>query len=170
MDLALVMGALARDAEAIRSFVEGTDGDQARWKPAPDRWSILEVVNHLADEEVEDFRARCDLTLHDPDREWAPIDPQGAAAARRYNERDPEESLDRFLSERRRSLEWLAGLADPDWDRRHVHPVFGEMRAGQILISWAAHDLLHLRQLARIRYEQLARVGCPGDLDYAGSW
>lgn len=72
--------AIARLSANVATFehlLAGVSPDQARWKPDPLQWSILEVVNHLADEEVEDFRQRLELTLRDPKAEWPPIDPQG---------------------------------------------------------------------------------------------
>ena len=38
--------------------------EQARWKPGADRWSLLEVINHLYDEEREDFRKRLAVAGH----------------------------------------------------------------------------------------------------------
>ena len=57
-------------------LVSGLSLEQARWKPSLDKWSILEVVNHLYDEEREDFRQRLSLVLADPMQPWPPIDPR----------------------------------------------------------------------------------------------
>ncbi len=67
---------LRANAAVIAALVAGVTDEQARWKPDPAQWSILEVMGHLADEEVEDFRTRLDLTLHRPEAEWPRIDPQ----------------------------------------------------------------------------------------------
>jgi hypothetical protein len=164
---------LAANAEAFRALVAGVSDDQARWKPEPSQWSILEVVNHLADEEADDFRRRLELTLADPEQGWPPIDPQGWAVERRYNERDLEESLRRFLEERDRSCVWLRRLPqDADLDRAHAHPTIGVMRAGDVLASWLAHDLIHVRQITRLHYRWLERAASGQSparrLDYAG--
>lgn len=161
---------LAATAECIRALVADVGAEQARWKPSPEKWSILEVVNHLADEEVEDFRTRLDLTLHRPGEPWPGIDPQGWVAARAYAERDLGESLDRFARERERSLAWLGALADPGWERAYVHPAAGRITAGSLLASWLAHDLLHVRQITRLRYQYLAARAHPHSPAYAGPW
>ena len=57
---------LAQQASVILSLVEGVSQEQAAWKPSLQEWSILEVINHLADEELEDFHTRFDLMLHQP--------------------------------------------------------------------------------------------------------
>lgn len=160
---------LEATAKAIEALARGVDGEQARWKPAPEKWSILEVVNHLHDEEREDFRQRLDYTLHRPGERWPKIDPEGWVAARGYAERDLDESLDRFLAERRQSVEWLRGLESPDLDAVYEHPR-GRVSAGDLLAAWLAHDLLHVRQLARLRYQHLAAAAHPYRLEYAGEW
>ena len=116
MNLEQMMTALALNSGRLRALADGVSDEQARWKPDADSWSILEVVNHLADEESADFRTRLDTLLHRPDEEPPDIDPQGWVTSRGYNQRDPAESLDRFLNERQRSLEWLRGLEALDWE------------------------------------------------------
>ena len=66
MDHIAIANDLARNAETIHRMVNGVSDEQARWKPTPEDWSILEVINHLYDEEREDFRTRIDYTLHRP--------------------------------------------------------------------------------------------------------
>ena len=159
-------------AHVFRALCEGVAEEQARWKPEPSQWSILEVVNHLGDEEAEDFRRRLDLTLFHPTQAWPAIDPAGWAAERRYNERALGESLDRFLMERMRSVAWLRQLREPDLSAFHAHPKIGPLRAGDLLASWLAHDLIHVRQLTRLHYRWLERAAArhapPYRLDYAG--
>src|SRR5262245_12937351 len=82
---------LEANAGVFRALTDSVSVDQARWKPTPEQWSILEVVNHLADEEVDDFRKRIVLTLRDPESAWPPIDPPRWAIERRYNDRALEE-------------------------------------------------------------------------------
>ena len=55
---------LTQQAQTIRALVTGVSAEQARWKPTPEDWSLLEVINHLYDEEREDFRQRVDYQLH----------------------------------------------------------------------------------------------------------
>ncbi|MCB0058173.1 MAG: DinB family protein, partial [Caldilineaceae bacterium] len=61
---------MQRNAQRIAALVAGVPDEQARWKPDAESWSILEVVNHLLDEEREDFRVRIDYTLHRPGEKW----------------------------------------------------------------------------------------------------
>ena len=59
-----------------RARCDSSGVSQAMWKPAEDEWSILEVVNHLAEEETDDFRVRLGQLLEDPRKAWPPIDPE----------------------------------------------------------------------------------------------
>jgi hypothetical protein len=132
-------------------------------------------VNHLLDEERDDFRRRLDGVLHRRGEPWPPIDPPGWCAARHYNERDLAESLAGFAAEREATLAWLRGLTafdagvhDPA--QAALHPRLAELRAGDLLASWVAHDLLHLRQITRLRFRQLEAAAAPYRTEYAGSW
>jgi hypothetical protein len=142
----------------------------ARWKPPSGAWSILEIVNHLLDEETRDFRARLESTLCDPAKPWPPIDPERWAVEGRYNERDLMDSVASLVAERGNTLQWLRWLRDPDWSRTHHHPKAGPLSAGTLLASWAAHDALHLRQLAKRLYEMSVRDADGHSVAYAGEW
>ncbi len=170
MDPAPFVTALETNAPIIVALTRAVPPQQSRWRPAPDEWSALEVINHLADEEGEDFRTRLDTVLHRPEADPPPIDPEGWVLAREYNTRDLDESLDRFLAERRRSLAWLRALAAPDWSRSWSHPSGFTIRAGDLLAAWAAHDLLHLRQLVELQYHGRTEDAAPYDVEYAGPW
>jgi hypothetical protein len=161
---------LETTAASIVSLVRDMSAEQARWKPDPKSWSALEVINHLYDEEREDFRQRVDLTLHSTGVVPPPIDPEGWVTERSYNTRDLQESVERFQREREQSLAWLRSLQDPDWTLPSAHPRLQGMHAGDFLASWVAHDLLHLRQLIELRYAYLGTETERYSVRYAGEW
>ncbi len=76
MDISIASNQLKAQGEAILQLAEGLSLEQARWKPDEKSWSVLEVLNHLVDEEVLDFRRHLDHLLHTPDAPWPEIDPQ----------------------------------------------------------------------------------------------
>ena len=161
---------LRANVDVFDALTRGVSEEQSRWKPATDQWSILEVVNHLADEEVEDFRHRLDLTLHRPGEHWPPIAPEEWARERQYNSRELGQSVERLMTRRARSLRWLEGLTQPDWSRLYEHPSAGPLPAGGVLTSWLAHDFIHVRQLNRLHREYLASELADYAPDYAGPW
>lgn len=170
MELGAIIGRMERTPSVLRVMVGGLPEFAARRRGPNGAWSILEIVNHLADEESEDFRARVRSTLEDPSRPWAGIDPERAAIERAYQSRDLDESLARFTREREESIGWLRSLREPDWSRAYHHPTIGDIRAGDLMASWAAHDPLHIRQIAKRLYE-LGLDDAPGfSTEYAGKW
>ena len=160
---------LKHSAETIRSLVSGVSDEQARWKPDEEAWSILEVVNHLYDEEREDFRQRVHYFLNLPGQDFPPINPKGWVSERGYNHRDLAESIRNYQSERAKSLEWLKSLGQVDWNIVRTAP-FGQIRAGDIFVAWAAHDLLHIRQLVELHWAWNVQKAQPFEVGYAGDW
>jgi DinB superfamily len=165
-----VSARLAASAGAIEALVATVDPDLARFRPAPGKWSILEVLGHLVDEERLDFRARIELTLADPGAPWPAIEPDRWVREQDFNAREIPTLLAAFLEERRRSLAWLAGLHSADWGRSHHHPPMGDLTAASLLCAWAAHDVLHLRQISGVLYAYLSLATTPSRVDYAGTW
>jgi hypothetical protein len=164
-----VIKQLKAHSQAICALVSGLTVEEARWKPDPETWSILEVLNHLVDEEIYDFRAHVKHILHTPDQPWPEIDPVGWVSQRQYNQQDLLDTLARYETEREKSLTWLAELSAPNWDAAVILP-WGTLSAGDMLASWLAHDLLHVRQLVELRYLVARKASQPYRIEYAGKW
>ncbi len=169
MDFDYCLQQMASNAVRIRALVDGVNEQQARWKPDPQSWSILEVVCHLLDEERKDFRVRLDFTLRNPGGTWPRIDPEGWVTEHNYNEQDLALSLQEFLAEREASLAWLETLVDPDWDTTYDAD-WGSITAGDLFAAWVAHDLLHMRQLVALHWLYTEKQVDPYSPHYAGEW
>jgi hypothetical protein len=169
MDSSALIGRLERFAGVLPAVTAVVTDAEARWKPAAEHWSILEVCRHLLDEEREDFRPRLESTLRDPAAPWAKLQLEGIAERLKYNEADLKETVVAWTAERRKSIAWLRTLAAPDWARAYQHPS-GAVRAGDLLGSWAAHDALHLRQISKRLFELAARDAGEFKTGYAGAW
>jgi len=160
---------LVLSTEMIRALINGIGQEQAQVKPDAESWSILEVVCHLYDEERDDFREHLDFILHRQNEEWKSIDPQGWVTARKYNEQSLDEMKGKFFAERQKSLKWLRGLSNVDWETPY-HSQWGTTSAGEMFASWVAHDNLHIRQLLELRRIYIEKIGKPYDIGYAGDW
>jgi hypothetical protein len=169
MDHDKIIEQLFHHISIVKSITDGMLNRQAGWKPSREDWSVLEIINHMVDEERDDFRARLRLALEDPEATWPPIDPEGWAKERNYNKRDFKQSLSNFFNERKFSVSWLKELDSPDWKSAGRHPKIGPMSAEQVLVNWLAHDLLHIRQILAVQWAYLAYTVDPVSLDYAGS-
>ena len=169
MDIQSACKQLETQGQAILRLSSDLTVEQACWKQDADSWSVLEVMNHLVDEEVLDFRRHLDHILLTPTEPWPEIDPQGWVTSKHYNERQIDETLLAFEAEREKSLAWLQTLTDPDWESTVPMP-WGHLNAGDMLASWLAHDLLHLRQLIELRYALTSEGSRPYRVEYAGEW
>lgn len=169
MNVSHMIHQLETDAERFRALLTGVTSEQAHWRPDAQSWSLLETVCHLHDEEKLDFRVRIDFILHRPGEEVPSIDPQGWVLAHRYNERNLQVELDSFLTERRKSIEWLKGLEAPDWEATYQAD-WGSIRAGDIFAGWLAHDLLHMRQLLEHCWAYTNQQCAPYSTAYGGEW
>jgi hypothetical protein len=169
MQYSHIIAELSRNKDVFRDLFSGLAEPQVKWKQAPEKWCLLEIVCHLYDEEREDFRARVDHILHNSDKEMPKIDPVAWVTQRKYIEQNYDELIDKFVAEREKSLHWLASIDSPDWQRYYQHPKVGPITAELILTNWLAHDYLHIRQVIRLKYDYLkAHTIVP--LDYAGEW
>ena len=169
MDIQYSISSLDRFPAVLEALVGKLDEATYRFKPDLQTWSIVEVVCHLRDEEKEDFRLRLQMTFDDPQQPWPPIDPPGAAIERNYQAANPQQALQAFLRERAASLEWLRSLDSPNWEQAYQHPSVGPVPASRLLGSWAAHDLLHLKQITKRLFE-CTQLAAEHSLDYAGEW
>jgi hypothetical protein len=160
---------LVDSTDMIRALLAGITQDEARAKPNADAWSMLELLCHLYDEEREDFREHLDFILHRQSEKWHQIDPASWVTVRKYNEQGFREMKEKFFSERGKSLDWLKGQADSDWDISYTSE-FGTMTAGEMLASWVAHDNLALRQFVELRRTRLENITKPYSIGYAGDW
>ncbi|GJQ29492.1 MAG: hypothetical protein HBSAPP03_13760 [Phycisphaerae bacterium] len=173
MDHRALIDRLEAFGHALPGVVACVTAEDARWKPPHGAWSILEIVCHLEEEERRDFRLRLFQTLRDASQPWAPNDPEAWAREGRYHARDLRAMVRAFVAERAESVTQLRLITagrPVDWTIAYQHPKVGPVYAGELLASWAAHDALHLRQIAKRMFE-LAGRDAPGfSTRYAGEW
>lgn len=170
MNFPKLVASLRSFAQLLPIQVGGVSEEDARWRPPSQNWSILEIVSHLVDEEQEDFPLRLKMTLENPEKRWPSINPEVSAVERNYNEMKLERKVREFCDLRKSSVEWLESLESPRWDTTYQHPHLGGLRAGDILAAWVAHDQLHVRQIAKRKYELIRRDAGEFLIDYAGEW
>jgi hypothetical protein len=153
---------------AILNLMQGFDVDVLRERESPDRWSPLEILAHLRDEEIEDFRKRAHAALEGEPLELN-LDPQGWVTARRYNEMDPGAVYLDFARERAASCQWLETLRVEDFSKAVEHPKIGTLRAGDFIAAWRMHDLVHMRQFATALAVGAGRRMKGWKMEYAGT-
>jgi hypothetical protein len=160
---------LENNGNIFKEFFHSISNELVLFKPSPDKWSMLEIVCHLKDEEVEDWRTRIKCQLETPGSVPPPIDPVSWVKDRKYIEQDFGKTTGAFLNARQESIAWLQSLDNPQWDNFYMHQNLGPLSAKFFLCNWLAHDYLHLRQMTWTKFEY-HRQKSEVDLSYAGNW
>ena len=132
----------------LRGLMSEVSEEDARWKPAEDRFSIAEVLSHLAHSEGHCYRSRVDRFLGDETPEFEPDDAQMFLEV--YKSADAEKDLGRLAEQRAANVELLRGLPAEAGNRKAMHRAAGEITLSQMLHEWALHDLGHIRQIAEL--------------------
>ena len=136
--------------EIMRLLMAGITAQQTEWKPAPDRFSIAEMLEHLSHVEAHFFRQNAERMVKEQRPEVTPYDQNAYYAAGIYSGRDAEDSFDHWEEQREDNLAYLNGLKLHAADRVGIHPELGEITLAHLLNEWAIHDLAHVRQLAEL--------------------
>jgi len=134
----------------IEKIVHLASDEQMHWKPAADRWSIGEVLGHLAEVEVMGFRERVEKMVESESPALESYDQNAAYAAGRYSNKKAVENLHTFCHERDRSLSFLRYLPSTAVSRSGKHAKLGTITVGQLMNEWAFHDLGHIRQISEL--------------------
>ena len=139
-----------RATPAELAAVPGRFGAALHTPEAPDKWSANVVLQHLADSELV-FGWRIRLVLAHDRPTLTGYDQDRWAERLHYVDGDPQDAIERFSILRRSNLKIIERVTPADLERVAVHAERGEESLAHILRLYAGHDLLHLRQLDRLR-------------------
>jgi uncharacterized damage-inducible protein DinB len=135
---------------AVAALVAGLDDAQLRRPEKQDKWSVIEVVQHLADTEIVwGYRVR--KTLADPGTAIAGYDQDAWARSLHYGAANLETALAQLRALRAANLALLTSLTAEEWDRAGIHSERGPESVRQIARLVGGHDFVHRNQIARIK-------------------
>jgi len=133
----------------LARLIKGVPASKLKKRPAPDKWSVAEILAHLSETEiVGGFRMR--LILGAPGTPIMAFDQDAWVKSGHYDKRDPRKSLDQFRALREGNLALLRSLTAEQWKHHGVHSERGVETIEHITRMFAGHDLNHLRQVEAI--------------------
>jgi hypothetical protein len=144
------MVVLRETVDALPRATAGLSLDELRRPERPGKWSIAEILQHLADSEiVGSWRFRLILAQDRPP--LTGYDQDAWAERLHYEDADPAEAIALFTMLRLANLRLLERASPADLGRAGVHAERGEESVTHLRRLYAGHDLLHLRQIERVR-------------------
>lgn len=136
--------------DRLLEAVEGMDEESLRRREAPGKWSVMEVIRHLADTELV-YRYRMRMSVAQPGQPIAAYDQDMWARELRYNDESVAEALAEIRALRSANLGWLQRLTAEELSRAGIHAERGKESVEHIVRLLAAHDLVHRAQIERIK-------------------
>jgi hypothetical protein len=139
----------AATAKKLERLIKGVPTNKLRKRPAPDKWSVSEILAHLADTEiVGGFRMR--MILGAPGTPIAAFAQDAWVTSGHYEKRDPRKSVEQFRVLRDANLALLKSLKPEQWKHHGMHSERGQETIEHIVRMFAGHDLNHIQQIERI--------------------
>ena len=139
----------AATADKLDQLIKGRFTAELRKRPAPEKWSVSEILAHLADGEiVGGFRMR--LILGSPGIPILAYDQDKWVISGHYDKRDPQKSVEQFRVLREGNLALLKSLEPEQWKHYGMHSERGQESIEQIVRMFAGHDINHLQQIEKI--------------------
>jgi len=136
-------------AKKLERLVKGKPAAKLRKRPAPDKWSVTEILAHLGDTEiVVGWRMRSILGA--PGTPIQAFDQDAWVATGHYAKRDGRKCLEQFRAAREANLTLLKSLTPEQWKHHGIHAERGEETIEHISKMMAGHDINHLQQVERI--------------------
>ena len=133
----------------LERLIEGVSTAKLRKRPAPDKWSVGEILAHLAETEiVGGFRMR--LILGAPGTAVPAFDQDAWVISGHYAKRDPRKSLEQFRAMRETNLALLKSLTPEQWKHHGIHAERGVETIEHIARLYAGHDINHMKQIEGI--------------------
>ena len=145
------LDAAEKNPRQLAAATSGLPAETLRYKPAPDKWSILEILGHLADVEIM-YGHRIRQMLADEKPVIAPIDQNAWAANLGYMETPAPEMIALFGVNRHHNLRILRRVKAQDLNKSAYHPELKrDVQLSEMVEKLDSHTQNHLRQIETIK-------------------
>ena len=142
-----------RTPERIAELIANAAPEKLTARPGKDKWSIGEILAHLAEDEIATAWRYRQMVEHDG-IDLAGFDQDLWARLGNYKARDPRESLALFRLLREANLHFLEQLSPEQWGYCGIHAERGRITVRELAAHMAGHDANHLEQIRRILGER----------------
>jgi hypothetical protein len=151
-----VRKSLAQAPRIVEGLIAGAPAEALHFRDAEGQWTIVEVLAHIADAESTNWPPRIERILSGGGR-FMPFSRDGGLT--RYRGWTAEALVGEFGQLRRANLEKLDALqlSVPHLRLTGEHPEFGPVTLGQLLETWATHDMAHIAQMSRLLTRSFGR-------------
>jgi hypothetical protein len=133
----------------LTHLIKGVPTAKLRKRPAPDKWSVAEILAHLADVEIV-IGWRMRSILGSPGTPVQAYDQNAWVTAGHYEKRDPRKSVELHRVVREANLALVKSLSPDQWKHYGQHAERGQESIEHIVRMVAGHDINHIRQIERI--------------------
>lgn len=149
-DLPELLQRFKRGPELLATLLTGAAGREFDYAPAPDKWSIRQIMAHLVDSEMlAAGRMRRMIAEDNPAMQsW---DQNAWATRLDYATRKPSDCLVTFRIVRKENHELLRALPPETYQRTSEHPTRGAMTLYDVLKLYTGHAETHADQIRSLR-------------------
>ena len=133
----------------LSELISTASGERLKAQPSPHKWSVAEILAHLAEDEIASAWRYRQMVEHSG-VELAGFDQDLWARLGDYRERSPKESLELFRLLREANLKFLQQLAPEQWDCCGIHAERGRITVRDLATHMAGHDANHIEQIRRL--------------------
>jgi len=133
----------------LADLIAGLSAEQLAFRPADGNWSIVEILAHLADDEIATYWRYRQMVEHDG-VQLSGFDQELWARLGNYQTWGSDEALALFRLLRNANLRLLESLSAEQWQRSGHHAERGRLTVADLARHMAAHDINHLRQIKRL--------------------
>lgn len=131
-------------AAALKEFPR----EMWQFKPAPDRWSVHEIIVHLADSEASSY-LRCRFFIAEPGKPVMPYDQDVWTQKLDYHAQSTEDALQLFRWLRKMSYDLIKNLPESAWSSHLQHPEHADYTFDRWLDIYERHTGSHINQMRK---------------------
>lgn len=130
----------------LARLIEGVPEAKLKERPQPGRWSAVEILAHLAEDELTSSWRYRQMIEHDGETLLG-FDQELWARLGNYQSWNARDALDMFRLLRDANVRMLRGLPAEEWNRSSNHAERGRLTVGELARHMAAHDVNHIKQI-----------------------